>query len=884
MARSRSKGRRSTALISVTRAATVGSQQQQQLAHALNHGRTLWSAHITHDFLSLLSKDEIRQQEALYELPTTGASFLEDLQALYSQFVYPIAVSQQLLSRAFVYDSYHPMVVVDIVREPLLQALQLYAHPDLAEYCANLSRHMSTAKQLRAQCPPFGRYCLDVLRAPTFRNLDLADYMITPMQRETKLPLLIHAILKDTSTEESYYETLQSAETITQQCVAFVNKFSGAVQGEQALDEAMAQLDVKVRKELGFSLYDHYPRRLLHVDKGVIHTGRRCMLFLLSDMLLLVVRSRTLSDVVSLEQSDNSLARSATLRPEVPQDDDATAERFFIVRKLWLWTTQHLNRSSRLSSGTTVAPGDTHGHARTPSFSSDHTLVASPTSASVNTGLLVEQQPRGVHLQVLDHVSGGQISIEFDTAAAQQKCSELMAGAIASLHGITNSTLQGALDVTRLASLSSSAHLESFRWTCASRLGQTSYYLLGSDVGLWYKDTSDQDASEVVLLDITAKPVHYIQVIDEFDLCITIEGNSRTVIVYQLQELLEVVQSRHVAVSVRSQPMYSAYSMSVSTLIPRALTALTHSLGQTCASHSSVPASVAAGAAATGTLRRAIKITRTKMAATVGCSVVHFAHMFEPPTPVLLTVSNSFTLWDFNVKKRTWVKRTAFYFPIGGLTCRDVMCRTNQILLAIGDRFAMLDTKTTAITELSNPSVLPNMSLDKHELEALAIYPLDKGYFLVCYRACAVVVTSRGKVRPNSKPIRYTHMAMATSLVPILQTQKPALRSVADDKPQQLLSPNAFPAPPSWPILSAARRTSTIPTPAQDTIADDPVEHAPHYLIVYGDRTIECWDVYAARLMQLRPMQQPFHTLDPKQRLVVCGRGEWLTHISVHSM
>ena len=86
------------------------------------------------------------------------------------------------------------------------QYLKMYS-----QYCSNQNASNRMFNHLTKHNKAFEELARDLSRHPDCRLLDLPAYLIKPMQRVCKYPLLLREIVKHTPDSHSDYQTLQEA-------------------------------------------------------------------------------------------------------------------------------------------------------------------------------------------------------------------------------------------------------------------------------------------------------------------------------------------------------------------------------------------------------------------------------------------------------------------------------------------------------------------------------------------------------------------------------------------------------------------------------------------------------------------------------------------------
>ncbi|XP_008470104.2 LOW QUALITY PROTEIN: ephexin-1-like [Diaphorina citri] len=179
--------------------------------------------------LDTLDAGERKLQEAKFELITSEASYFKSLTVLEKHFIAsPLLDDVNILSKN---DRKHLFGNVTAVRkcsERLLAALEqcwqdsilltniceiVYQHVTnksfniYIKYCSNQFHIDRTLKSLRETNPKFIEALTELESDPVCQSLSLHSFLMLPMQRVTRLPLLFDAILTRLRPNHSEYET-----------------------------------------------------------------------------------------------------------------------------------------------------------------------------------------------------------------------------------------------------------------------------------------------------------------------------------------------------------------------------------------------------------------------------------------------------------------------------------------------------------------------------------------------------------------------------------------------------------------------------------------------------------------------------------------------------
>ncbi|XP_024214080.1 intersectin-1 isoform X2 [Halyomorpha halys] len=271
-------------------------------------------------------KDNERQKH-LEELISTEERYVYDLTIVVDVFKIPIANSNLLINDQLktIFNNWDEILecnnsflraihvrrekskdgivatIGDILCENLPQ-MQIYV-----EFCARQRRavallhtHSETNKHFRA--------LLDKCQSdPRAKGLPLSSFLIKPMQRITKYPLLISKILEYTNEGHPdrlpLEESLKKAEDLCKQVNEHVREKENAEQLDWLQNHVLID---ELPEPLNFNSLTHDlgPRKLLHFGPLMKKSGKEFMGFLMNDLLLLVQPTRPLGGLFSFEKHD----------------------------------------------------------------------------------------------------------------------------------------------------------------------------------------------------------------------------------------------------------------------------------------------------------------------------------------------------------------------------------------------------------------------------------------------------------------------------------------------------------------------------------------------------------------------------------------------------
>ncbi|KAF8930650.1 actin organization and endocytosis protein [Haplosporangium gracile] len=313
-----------------------------------------WSASVGMDMSQSLSEKERKRQEAIHELITTERVYLRYLYLVRDEFQRPLLdqglispfESQSLfmewpsllnLSRSIVdeltqrQESEQGVVLAvgDVINSLIVERAECFMR-----YCAN---HREAANLLARRLTE-SRLLLEFITAaksrPSCRGMDISSFLLQPLQRITRYPLLIKKILE--YTDEGHIDHLLLSEALIS-AESFLDRINESIRSgedKQKLGEIQRKLPTGDLTE-GLVLTSETkflgPRRIL--QEGSLRkakSGRKLYAYLCNDLLLLFVPGRPAGALVksasytslSLSASSPSLSSSPSVASEWGQNSN----------------------------------------------------------------------------------------------------------------------------------------------------------------------------------------------------------------------------------------------------------------------------------------------------------------------------------------------------------------------------------------------------------------------------------------------------------------------------------------------------------------------------------------------------------------------------------
>ncbi|KAG0251026.1 Intersectin 1 (SH3 domain protein) [Mortierella polycephala] len=309
------------------------SQDRPQSPLLLNS--PLWSASVDPEVYQSLSEKEKKRQEAIHELILTEQVYLSTLYLVQDEFQRPLQdqglitssesqcifkewdslldLSQSIVDELVQRQSNDQGVVLavgDVINSHIVERAGCFMR-----YCAN-HREASTLLTRRiTESKALVDFLNNTKSKPSCRGLDIFSFLLQPLQRITRYPLLIKKILKSTDEDHIDYlllsEALVSAETFLDR----INESIRSGETKQKLEEIQRKMPLGDMAE-GLVLTSetkHLGQRqiLLEGNLRKAKSGRKLYVYLCNDLVLLFLPGKALG-TLTRSASHTSLSKSAS--------------------------------------------------------------------------------------------------------------------------------------------------------------------------------------------------------------------------------------------------------------------------------------------------------------------------------------------------------------------------------------------------------------------------------------------------------------------------------------------------------------------------------------------------------------------------------------------
>ncbi|KAG0211949.1 actin organization and endocytosis protein, partial [Mortierella sp. NVP41] len=312
-----------------------------------------WSSSVGINVSQSLSEKERKRQEAIHELITTEQVYLAYLYLVRDDFQRPL-LDQGLIGPAESHSIFmdwsslldlSQSIVDELVRrrdseQGVVLAVGDVINSHIVEragcfmrYCANHREASSLLTRSMAESRLLSDFMKAAKSKPSCRGMDISSFLLQPLQRITRYPLLIKKILE--YTEEDHIDHLLLSEALVS-AESFLDRINESIrrgEDKQKLEELQRKLpngDLSEGLVLTSETKFLGPRRIL--QEGTLRkakSGRKLFAYLCSDLLLLFVPGRAAGALkksasyssLSLSASSPSLSTSPSMTSDWDQNN-----------------------------------------------------------------------------------------------------------------------------------------------------------------------------------------------------------------------------------------------------------------------------------------------------------------------------------------------------------------------------------------------------------------------------------------------------------------------------------------------------------------------------------------------------------------------------------
>ncbi|KAK4521682.1 uncharacterized protein ATC70_004214 [Mucor velutinosus] len=305
------KRRRAASSVSTANNSHIGTPQLL-FPHSGNMSENLelltWASTMDDIELNAIPMEERKRQEAIFELIATERSYLSDLQMIINVFYTDSGKYLSQDERDVVFSNIDDLLicntallsdmetrqrgqanVVDKIGDVFLKhadSLQCYS-----TYCRNQSYATKFLQKKREDDQWFEVFLKTAQTRSECRSLDLSHFLLEPVQRITRYPLLLRQILNCTPKKHPDYALVRSALSIAQRVLEDVNEETRRFENIQKMSELSRIIDMEATGRLNITGREFILDGALFKAKS----GRKLHGFLFNDILLLAEPLKALS-------------------------------------------------------------------------------------------------------------------------------------------------------------------------------------------------------------------------------------------------------------------------------------------------------------------------------------------------------------------------------------------------------------------------------------------------------------------------------------------------------------------------------------------------------------------------------------------------------------
>ncbi|ODN95281.1 hypothetical protein L198_04672 [Cryptococcus wingfieldii CBS 7118] len=289
-----------------------GSTGQSSEAESSEFGKT-WSSLVEPSVLNTMDKSERKRQEAIFEFIATENAYNRDLQLIVEasdMLVFYASLLSMLDEKALtvIFANIEDILLFNTgffsALEERQKAARLYVVKigDVLSflneagiymtYCINQHQAIKLLQSLREERPELNAHLQHIRETnASIRGLDLSSFLLIPMQRITRYPLLIKQIIAYTPYDHSDLPQLEQALRVTEGIVSRINESVRESEGQERLRTLSENLWIGGEGRLDLTAPTAFsgPRRL--VKEGTVtkaKSGRKLTMLLCNDIIVLL--------------------------------------------------------------------------------------------------------------------------------------------------------------------------------------------------------------------------------------------------------------------------------------------------------------------------------------------------------------------------------------------------------------------------------------------------------------------------------------------------------------------------------------------------------------------------------------------------------------------
>lgn len=228
--------------------------------------RKTWRDCLTKEEIETMAPKDRKRQDAIWELMNTEADYVNDVKLIVHTFMKPM-IEKKVLQPKLIQLLFQNieeiltlnsnfLVRLETARDmdgPLIErigGLLLESAEKLiiyTQYCSERNQAIAKLQSLITSNKPFKNFLDDIYKSNVTRGMDLASFLIKPVQRICKYPLLIREIIKHTEESHPDRKELDLSYQQTQNVMTLVNQGTAqVVDGSKRVLELQSNITDKV--------------------------------------------------------------------------------------------------------------------------------------------------------------------------------------------------------------------------------------------------------------------------------------------------------------------------------------------------------------------------------------------------------------------------------------------------------------------------------------------------------------------------------------------------------------------------------------------------------------------------------------------------------------
>nr|XP_049580653.1 rho guanine nucleotide exchange factor 26 isoform X1 [Syngnathus scovelli]XP_049580663.1 rho guanine nucleotide exchange factor 26 isoform X9 [Syngnathus scovelli] len=213
-----------------------------------------------------MNQEECKRQEAIFEVISSEHSYLHSLEILIRMFKNSPELSEAMTktehhhlfsnitdvyeaSKRFfkqLEEKHQQNVVIDSISDIVCKHAESNFDPYVT-YCSNEVYQQRTLQRLLSKNPVFKEVLSKIEAHPDCRNLPMISFLILPMQRVTRLPLLMDTICQKTPKDSAQYEECKKSLHAVSKVVRKCNEGARTMERTEMMYTINSQLDFKIK-------------------------------------------------------------------------------------------------------------------------------------------------------------------------------------------------------------------------------------------------------------------------------------------------------------------------------------------------------------------------------------------------------------------------------------------------------------------------------------------------------------------------------------------------------------------------------------------------------------------------------------------------------------